>query len=567
MSGTESLSSCGSNNGGPVIETTPLVGFLERVQEAALASFGASQFDPKLYVDLSLKVELSKTQDAFDKLPRSANGSVSSKELTKFIEEYFNGAGEDMVYVEPVDFVPEPEGFLPKVRNPEVRAWALEVHALWKNLSRKVSQSVVDKPEFHTMLPLPKPAIIPGSRFREVYYWDSYWVIRGLLASKMHETAKAIVTNLIHLLEEYGHVLNGARVYYTNRSQPPLLSSMIYEIYSRTGDIELVKRSLPALLKEYQFWNSGVHRVSIRDAHSSSHTLNRYYAKWNKPRPESSTIDKNSASNISSTSAKQHFYREVASTAESGWDFSTRWMRNPLDFTTLATTSVLPTDLNTFILKMELDISFFAKVIGDHTTAKSFLEASQARRKAITSVFWNAKMGQWLDYWLNNKTCEEPQTWEACKQNQNAYASNFVPLWIETFHSDPSIVENVLRGFQRSGLLGAYGIATSLRNSGEQWDFPNGWPPMQHMIVEGLARSGSKEAKSLAEDIAARWLTTNYVSYKKRGTMMEKFDVSKCGQYGGGGEYVAQTGFGWSNGVVLAFLEEFGWPHDRPIHC
>jgi alpha,alpha-trehalase len=175
MNVAESLSSCSSNSTGPVIPTTPLVSFLERVQETAL---GPSQFDPKLYVDLSLKFELSKTQEAFDKLPKSGNGSVSVKELNGFVEEYFTGAGDDMVHAEPVDFVPAPEGFLPKVKSKEVRAWALEVHALWKNLSRKVSDEVVKRPEFHTLLPLPKPVIIPGSRFREVYYWDSYWVIR-----------------------------------------------------------------------------------------------------------------------------------------------------------------------------------------------------------------------------------------------------------------------------------------------------------------------------------------------------------------------------------------------------
>ncbi|KAB1215511.1 Trehalase [Morella rubra] len=304
---------------------------------------------------------------------------------------------------------------------------------------------------------------------------------------------------------------------------------MVHQIYSRTGDTQLVKKALPALVKEYHFWSSEIHKVAIEDAHSRSHSLNRYYAKWNKPRPESSTIDKQSALKISSTSEKQKFYLEVASAAESGWDFSTRWMRNHSDFTTLSTTSVLPVDLNVFILRMELDIAALAKVTGDKSTAEHFLKASQDRVTAIKSIFWNSNKGQWLDYWLSDSTCQEPQTWEACNQNQNVYASNFVPLWIESFYSDTSLVEKVVKSFQSSGLLCAAGIATSLTNSGQQWDFPNGWAPLQHMIVEGLARSGSKEARSVAEDIA--------------------------------------TGFGWSNGVVLAFLEEFGWPQDRTIHC
>ncbi|XWS50130.1 hypothetical protein CRYUN_Cryun12cG0062200 [Craigia yunnanensis] len=570
MSTTHSLSATLSSNedSEPVVPTNPLVTFLERVQKTALQTYGNSNFDPKNYVDLSLKSNLSTTVEEFDELSKTANGSVSVKDLEGFIGKYFKGAGEDLVYAEPVDFVPEPHGFLPKVDNPEVRAWALEVHALWKNLSRKVSSSVHHHPELHTLLPLPRPVMIPGSRFREVYYWDSYWVIRGLLASKMYETAKAIVTNLISLLDAYGHVLNGARAYYTNRSQPPLLSAMVYEIYNRTGDVELVRKSLPPLLKEYKFWNSEIHKLIIRDAEQGNHSLNRYYAMWNKPRPESSTIDEEFASNFLNVSEKQQFYRELASTAESGWDFSTRWMRNSSEFTTLAATTILPVDLNMFILRMELDIAFLAKVVGENTVAEDFLRASQTREKAFNSVFWNEKMGQWLDYWLNNGVeCEELQIWEAQNQNQNMFASNFVPLWIDLFNSDTPLVEKVMRSLQSSGLLCAAGIATSLTNSGQQWDFPNGWAPLQHMIVEGLSRSASTEARTLAEDIAERWIRTNYVAYKKTGAMHEKYNVEKCGEYGGGGEYIPQTGFGWSNGVVLAFLEEFGWPKDKKIDC
>lgn len=547
--------------------STPLLSFLERLQETAFNTFGEHQFDPKTYVDLPLKFPLSVTEQAFQNLPNTSNGSVPVDDLKRFIESYFEGAGDDLVYLEPEDFVPEPEGFLPKVKHPEMRAWALEVHSLWKNLSRKVSSAVKNHPNCHTLLPLPGSVIIPGSRFREVYYWDSYWVIRGLLVSKMYKTAKTIVINLISLVEEYGFVLNGARAYYTNRSQPPLLSAMIYEIYGRTGDVELVKRSLPALLKEYEFWNSDIHKVTILDAHGCTHTLNRYYAMWNKPRPESALMDKASASNFSTVSEKQHFYRELASAAESGWDFSTRWMRHPPDITTLSTTSVLPVDLNSFLLGMELNIAFFAKVTGENSTAKHFLGISDARKKAMNFAFWNENLKQWFDCWLRNTTSENVHVSETLRQNQVVFASNFVPLWMEPFYSDSSLVGSVVESLKTSGLLRAAGVATSLNDSGQQWDFPNGWAPLQHMVVEGLVKSGLEEAKSLAEEIAIKWITTNYVAYKKTGVMHEKLDVEHCGEFGGGGEYIPQTGFGWSNGVVLAFLEEFGWPQDRKIEC
>ncbi|KAH9719030.1 Trehalase [Citrus sinensis] len=476
--------------GGPVVPTTPLVTFLECVQETALATFGQKDFDPKLYVDLSLKSNLSTTVTAFHKLPRNATGSVLVPDFKEFLHEYFDGVGDDLVYAEPPDFVPEPDGFLPKVKNPQVRAWALEVHALWKNLSLRVSGSVLNRPEFHTLLPLPRPFVIP---------------------------AKAIVTNLISLIDTYGYVLNCARAYCTNRSQPPIFSAMVYDIYNRTGDLDLDK------------------------AHASKH-LNAY--------------------------EKEQFYRELASTAESGWDFSTRWMRNTSDFSTLAITSILPVDLNIFILKMELDIASMAQIVGDNRTAESFLKAAQARKQAINSVFWNEEKGQWLDYWISNGTSsQECRRWKASNQNNNAFASNFVPIWIDLFNSDTCIVEKVRKSFQSSGLLGAAGIATSLTRSGEQWDFPNGWAPLQHMIVEGFAKSGSQEAKSMAQDIVMRWINSNYVAYKETGAIHEKYDVEKCGDIGGGGEYIPQTGFGWSNGVVLAFLEEFGWPKDLKIGC
>lgn len=200
-----------------VTPSTSLLSFLQRLQQTAFEAFGASDFDPKTYVDMPLKFELSVTEDAFQKLPRNAHGTVAVEDLKRFLEAYLGGAGDDLVYLQPHDFVREPEGFLPKVKNPQVRAWALQVHSLWKNLSRKVSAAVQAHPDLHTLLPLPGSVVIPGSRFREVYYWDSYWVIRGLIASKMYDTATAIVTNLISLVEQYGFVLNGARAYYTNR--------------------------------------------------------------------------------------------------------------------------------------------------------------------------------------------------------------------------------------------------------------------------------------------------------------------------------------------------------------
>ncbi|KAK3153109.1 hypothetical protein QOZ80_2BG0167930 [Eleusine coracana subsp. coracana] len=544
-----------------------LLDLLQRVQSEALRALGPDDFDPKLYVDLPLTTSARAAAAA---LPRAA----SRAELEAYLARHFGAAGSDLVAADPPDFDPSPAGFLPRVAGREARAWAVEVHALWKDLARRVAPGVAARPDRHTLLPLPGRVVVPGSRFREVYYWDSYWVVRGLLVSKMYDTAKDIALNLVYLVEKYGFVLNGARSYYTNRSQPPLLSSMILDIYKATGDLDFVKRTFPSLLKEHIFWTSEVHNVAIMDKHGQVHNLCRYQAMWNKPRPESATIDEQLASKLNSAAAKEKLYHQVASTAESGWDFSSRWMRDSTDMTTLATTFIIPVDLNTFMFKMERDIAVFAKLLGENATSHKFLEASKARHIAIDSILWNSEMDQWLDYWIpTDGNCQGLYQWTPDSHNRNIFASNFVPLWLNAYNSelvqfaDKAKSVRVMRSLQTSGLLRAAGIATSLSNTGQQWDFPNGWAPVQHLIAEGLLNSGSEEARELAEDIVTRWVRTNYAAYKTTGAMHEKYDVEACGESGGGGEYKPQTGFGWSNGVVLSFLEEFGWPQDKEIGC
>ncbi|CAF2027597.1 hypothetical protein Bca4012_080251 [Brassica carinata] len=552
---------------GPVVQTTPFVTFLQRVQLEAHRSYpNEITPDPKFYIDLSLKLphHLSTVEAAFNDLTSGSRDlPVPVKKLEKFVHEYFDDA-KDLVPHEPEDFVTDPFEFLLNVENDQVRQWAREVHGLWKTLCYRVSDSVRESPDRHTLLPLPEPVIIPGSRFKEVYYWDSYWVIKGLMTSKMFTTAKGIVTNLMSLVETYGYALNGARAYYTNRSQPPLLSSMVYEIYNATQDEELVRKAIPVLLKEYEFWNSGKHKVVIRNASGNDHMLSRYYAMWNMPRPESYVFDQESASAFSNTVEKQRFLRDIATAAETGCDFSTRWMRDPPNFATMATTSVVPVDLNVFLLKMELDIAFMMDICGDKNGSERFVKASEAREKAFETVFWNEKAGQWLDYWLSSDG-DEPETWKAENQNTNVFASNFAPIWISSFNSDENLVKKVVKALKNSGLIAPAGILTSLKNSGQQWDYPNGWAPQQEIIVTGLARSGVKEAKEIAEEIARRWIRSSYSVYNTSGSIHEKLNVAEFGEYGGGGEYKPQTGFGWSNGVILAFLEEFGWHSDISI--
>jgi len=103
------------------------------------------------------------------------------------------------------------------------------------------------------------------------------------------------------------------------------------------------------------------------------------------------------------------------------------------------------------------------------------------------------------------------------------------------------------------------GIPTSKINTGQQWDFPNGWPPLNHMIIEGFRKSSNPFMQEAGYQLAAKWVAGNYKVYAATGHMYEKYDV-RLGNIkpGGGGEYVVQTGFGWTNGVILDLLYIYG---------
>jgi alpha,alpha-trehalase len=289
-------------------------------------------------------------------LPRFHNYAADS--LKAFLEEYFDEAGSDLIPYTPADHVTNPPDFLPRVQSVAARDWGLKVHALWPSLTRQVSSAAETEPDRHTLLPLKKPFIVPGERFREVYYWDSYWVIRGLLASKMIETAAGMVDNFLSVVQAYGFFPNGTRTYYENRSQPPILSRMVRSIFSATGDISLASRAVPVLLQEYEFWTTEPHEVIIRDGQGREHRLSRYSAHWDQARPECSTIDKSIVEGLSKLT-QQQLYHDIATAAESGWDFSSRWMEDEEQLSSLKTSSIIPVDLNAFLLQVYISFLRF----------------------------------------------------------------------------------------------------------------------------------------------------------------------------------------------------------------
>ncbi|XP_024398910.1 probable trehalase isoform X5 [Physcomitrium patens] len=302
---------------------------------------------------------------------------------------------------------------------------------------------------------------------------------------------------------------------------------------------------MPILLKEYAFWTSGRHEVKVRDNNGDEHRLSRFWANWDAPRPESFTIDVNVTQGMSKSREAQ-LYHDIATAAESGWDFSSRWMEDGQNLKTLRTSKIIPVDLNAYLFQMEKNIEYFAKILGNQTTEMRFAIAAKDRQRAIQKVLWNRKKGQWYDVWLHPNRCSYSETdnrtvvfeW---KQKRRTYISNFIPLWAGILPKGDVRKEKVIEALLDSGLVLPAGVATSLKNTGQQWDFPNAWAPMVDMIIEGLEASGFLTGKLMAKNISRNWLRSNYVAYEQVGKMVEKYDATSCGKIGGGGEYNPQV--------------------------
>jgi alpha,alpha-trehalase len=401
--------------------------------------------------------------------------------------------------------------------------------------------------------------IVPGGRFIEFYYWDTFWIVKGLLVSGMNNTAQMIVENLLELVKEYGFVPNGSRRYYLTRSQPPYLALMV-DLLVQGGVVNstFLEQALPVLDAEYHFWmvegeravdvSPLVHR-RVPNTEKSTFTLNRYYTKAMVPRAESAREDLETASHLP-PEERPLLYQQLIAGAETGWDYTTRWFKDASNLATIDVTNLLPVDLNAVLFKVE-------KVLAQlHTIAKTaspvnYANAAGLRAIAIHAILWNSSTDQWFDFNVTSGT-----------QTAHVSPANFLPIWAGCL--DPVLYPNVTLedmafSLKASGLIGPGGTCGSLIESGQQWDYPNVWPPLQQMLVEGfVAGPPQSEARKLGEQMATTLLHAAYIAFNHTGGyLLEKYNCTKLGAVGGGGEYELQTGFGWTNGAILSLLELF----------
>ncbi|WP_367345387.1 alpha,alpha-trehalase TreA [Stenotrophomonas bentonitica] len=441
--------------------------------------------------------------------------------LPAFVADHFTVPAEGAPYVPPA--------------GETLRA---HIEGLWPVLTR--STETVDPRS--SLLPLPKPYVVPGGRFREVYYWDSYFTLLGLASSGRWQQVRDMVDNFAWQLDQYGHIPNGNRSYYLSRSQPPFFSLMVDLLATHEGD-EAYRRYLPQLRTEHAFWMRGAEGLAPGAAServvrmNDGSLLNRYWDARAVPRTESWTDDLATAATVPDRAPSQ-VYRDLRAGAESGWDFSSRWLVHPAELGSIHTTEIVPVDLNSLLFHLEVTLARASRAAGERAEARDFQRMAEQRKRAINALLWDERQGWYADRDLERGTPRPALT-----------AAALFPLWLQV--ADSTQARRTADAVQAQ-LVRAGGLLTTTENTGQQWDAPNGWAPLQWVAVDGLQRY---RQDALARQIGVRFLRTVQTVYDREGKLVEKYVVDGSAGGGGGGEYPLQDGFGWSNGVTLALLD------------
>lgn len=487
----------------------------------AAVQLGGIHTDGKTFVDAIPKQPWRKLVKAYEKAHRQPDFDLSA-----FVREHF--------------VIPSN---LDNYHVSEVVAPEVHISNLWDILTRRTFQNK------GSLLALPHSYIVPGGRFEEQFYWDSYFIMLGLAASKRYDAIDSIIKNITYMIRRFGMIPTANRTYFLTRSHPPLFAHMVGLVAERKGR-RTFALYLPYLLREYQFWMNGSIRLSSRyPAHRrvvrvENALLNRYYDARDAPRPESYSEDVETAQRATGRDSRD-VYRDLRAAAESGWDFSSRWLRDPDKFESVHTTEIIPVDLNCLLADLEQAIATGYTSLRQPALSLYYKRRAAKRSEAIRQYCWNTKTGIFHDYDFVHKELTKAVT-----------LATVFPLFsgIATQPQSDHIAKGIKKYFLKSG-----GLVTTTLTTGEQWDAPNGWAPLHYVAVQGLRRYGHTE---LADEIRNRWMDTNLALFDRSGKFVEKYDMVHPHNEGGGGEYTLQDGFGWTNGVLMSFLHEAGKGHD-----
>jgi alpha,alpha-trehalase len=411
------------------------------------------------------------------------------------------------------------------------------IEELWPVLTRDVPKNK------GSLIGLPHPYVVAGGRFIAQFYWDSYFTMRGLAVGGHWDLVENMVKNAAFLIRKCGCVPNGNRTYFT-RSQPPVFALMVRLLAQKKPKTTLPKY-LPYLVAEHSFWMKGSRRLNdAKPAYKrvvrlpGGEILNRYLDAKTTPRPESFKEDVDTALRAKDRAASK-VYLDLRAAAESGWDFSSRWMDDSNDLATIHTTDIVPIDLNCLLVELEQTIADAYTRLKQPLLAKKYQKLADARLKAIYKYCWDDAQGFFVDY-----------NFVAQKQTGKITGAAAFALFtgVATQQQADAMAKVV-----REKLLQQGGVVATLTETGQQWDWPNGWAPLQLTAIEGLRAYGHTD---LADEIKKRWIACNTKLYKDQGKLVEKYNVVDTSSHAGGGEYLLQDGFGWTNGVLLTLLKE-----------
>ena len=471
--------------------------------------------DSKTFVDVVPQYNVGLIRQRYNML-----GDTSRPVVSDFVEQHFEIPDNDF------EFKTDSSSINTHITN------------LWEVLKRPADERISG-----TLIPLPEPYIVPGGRFREIYYWDSYFTMLGLAEDDQEKTIENMVDNFAFLINQYGFIPNGNRTYYLGRSQPPFFSMMV-KVLAEEKNEKILARYLPEMEKEYNFWMDGKEKLQDKAYRRvvkmpGGEILNRYWDDLATPRPESYREDIETAELAISKNpelTREEVYRNLRAGAESGWDFSSRWLeRNTqgnFDLSSIHTTSIIPVDLNSLMYNLEITIARAAEVAGNSAKAEEFRKKAENRKAAIQKYHWSESEGFFMDY-----------NFETSAQTSQLSLAGVYPMFFEIASTEQA---REVSGKIKQVFLKPGGLVTTPYNTGQQWDAPNGWAPLQWISIKGLENYGFKD---LAMEITGRWLNLNNDVYKRTYKMLEKYNVEDLSKESGGGEYPTQDGFGWTNGV------------------
>jgi alpha,alpha-trehalase len=442
------------------------------------------------------------------------------------------------------------------------------------------------------LLYLDNKYVVPGGRFNEMYGWDSYFIVRGLVEDKRIELARGMVENFFFEIQHYGAVLNANRTYYLTRSQPPFLTSMILAVYtSRPAPLHTSSSKEKAAAEQDRAWLARAYEYAKRDyalwthePHLAGSTgLSRYYDFGNGPAPESvkdetghyrqvaafflgqpdlgrgyvvsnksgeptvgplfalevcdskQTMAGGACDAAGAASLSADYYKGDRAMRESGYDVSFRFGPHGA-----RTHHYAPVCLNSLLYKTEKDLEQISGILMRNEESEEWKNRAADRKERIQKYLWDSERGMYFDYDFENQT-----------RSSYEYVTTFFPLWagIPSQEQAKALLEH-LATFEKPG-----GLVMSPHETGGQWDFPYAWAPDQLVADEGIRRYGFAAE---ADRVSYEFLSTVAENFRRDGTIREKYNaVTRSSETQVTAGYNMNiVGFGWTNGVFLVLLHE-----------